>query len=70
VFDYCPEEMFSRPASLGGSLIGRVEGSPIPPRLAAQSAFPSGPLPGFSKKYDQGMGDDPKILTAFKESGG
>jgi hypothetical protein len=33
-----------------------------PPMLAAQSDFPSGPLPSFHKYSINEFGDDPKLL--------
>jgi hypothetical protein len=35
----------------------------IPPMLAAQSDFPSGPLPSFHTYSINEFGDDPKIIT-------
>jgi hypothetical protein len=47
------KKFFPAPASLCGKPVGGVKGSHIPPRIAAQSAFPSGPLPGFPENFDQ-----------------
>jgi hypothetical protein len=37
----------------------------IPPSLAAQTAFPSGPWRGFYQFFDQLIWDDPKIISSL-----
>ncbi len=53
------------PAPLCGWSPEALGQTDIPPMLAAQSAFPSGPWAGFRKKFSQLIGDDPKEEGKF-----
>jgi hypothetical protein len=50
---FFPKLSFLAPAALCGRPAGVIQEVGLPPMLAAQSAFPSGPFAGFHKKFYQ-----------------